>query len=312
MHTSTQALALSMVSLLLSASSGGSTSPSTSRGSSPPMAFVTTLNRPAALLLEKPGHLASAVASNGCRRRRYARTRPYAMKRDVVHHSNVVERLELGQQFERWRFMQKLLDAEIPPSDVEEVLLLTLESYLRHGPTATSPNNKNENGGYASPVLTEDQKDLMTEVLDVMGSASDGIGDSRFLHMLVLPPVDYASLEIDTEEPDVDNLVEVDADALSILEGIEKLLPDPEEDEESHKGAWDVVIDLHGRESVRMREESLQAQRKKGGGNVVLESGSGLKCCGESLQWRTLCTVGRLLIHFDFLTKGVLKEGTFR
>lgn len=209
--------------------------------------------------------------------------------------------------------MQKLFEGELPASDIENILLLTLHAYLQHGPTALSPDNKNDNGGNASPVLTEEQRSTVTEVIDKMLFLSDGIGDSRYLHMLVLPPVDYESTEIDIDEKMAlndkeDNTVDVDPNALSMLEGIEQLLPDPVEDEDAYKGAWDLVIDMYGRESVRVREEALQREKE----NLIPGDDVSSKCCAENLQWRTLCAVGRVLIHFDFLTKGVLKDGAFQ
>jgi hypothetical protein len=224
--------------------------------------------------------------------------------------TDVIERLELTKQFERWRFMQKMIEGEIHPSDIEDVLLLVLHAYLQHGPTGFTTNNKNENGGIASPVLTPDQRCAVQDVIDSMISISDGIGDSRILHMLVLPPADWDSISIDGGDmtSKEDNMVEVDGNALSILKKIELVLPDPIEDEESHKSAWDVIVELHGRESVRVEEEKLKSA------NLVEASGGSSVCVkyrAQSLQWRTLSTVGRVLIHFDFLTKGVLKEGTF-
>ena len=225
-----------------------------------------------------------------------------------------IKRLELDQQFERWKFMQCLLEGEILPSDIENVLLLSLSAYLQHGPTAATSNNKDENGGNASPVLNDEQKRDIQGAIKAMLEVSDGIGDSKFLHLLVLPPVDYESITIDTEDnDDTDSHMEVDSSALSILEQIEQLLPNIEDDEDAYKSAWDVVIDLYGRESVRVNEEALQRERESGRypSSENVDSGS-LKCCADSLQWRTLCAVGRVLIHFDFLTKGILNENTFR
>ena len=229
---------------------------------------------------------------------------------------NTIERLELDQQFERWKFMQRLLEGELSPSDIEDVLLLSLNAYLQHGPTSTTANNKNDNGGNASPVLNDEQISNMEEVINSMLAVSDGIGDSKFLHMLVLPPVDYESTTIDTEDDEGrdKNTVVVDTNALSILEQIEKLLPDPDEDEDAYKSTWDVIIDLYGRESVRVKEEALQREKLEQCVDVSDNDGSGSnskRYCADSLQWRTLCTVGRVLIHYDFLTEGVLKEGTF-
>ena len=229
---------------------------------------------------------------------------------------STIERLELDQQFERWKFMQRLLEGELSPSDIEDVLLISLNAYLQHGPTATTANNKNDNGGNASPVLNDEQISNMEEVINSMMAVSDGIGDSKFVHMLVLPPVDYESTTIDIEDDEGRDTktVVVDTNALSILEKIEKLLPDPDEDEDAYKSTWDVIIDLYGRESVMMKEEALQREKLEQCVDVSDNDGGGSKSkryCADSLQWRTLCTVGRVLIHYDFLTKGVLKEGAF-
>ena len=229
--------------------------------------------------------------------------------------ANVIERLELNQQFERWKFLQQLLDGEIQPLDIENVLILVLSSYLQHGPTALTSDNKDENGGNASPVLNDEQMSNMRGVINdisILGVSDNGIGDSRFLHMLVLPPVDYESMTIDIMEDEEDsNIIEVDTNALSILQQIERLLPDPIEDEEAYNSLWDVVIDLYGRESVKIKETALQ-QEKESSRYIVSSSSGNLECCVNNLQWRALCTVGRVLIHYDFLTKGVLNEDTFR
>jgi hypothetical protein len=236
----------------------------------------------------------------------------------TIIQSDVIDRLELTEKFDRWRFLQKLLENELSHSDIEDVLLLSLSAYLQHGPTPSSYNNKDENGGNASPVLSDDQRTVMNNVIEEIVSCSDGIGDSRFLHLLVLPPVDYECLTIDIDDDDDDDddddsnddnnvaqleQQQIDKVAESILTQIEQLLPDPIEDEEAYKSSWDVVIDLYGRESVRVNEEGLQHE---------IEGASGDGLSAENLQWRTLSAVGRVLIHYDFLTKGVLKEGTFR
>lgn len=229
----------------------------------------------------------------------------------IAIQSDVIQRLELTDQFSRWKFLQQLLENELAHSDIEDVLLLSLSAYLQHGPSPKSYNNKDENGGNASPVLNEGQRRVMSSLIEEIVSASDGIGDSRFLHLLVLPPVDYESLTIDVDDEVMQDEQQqtqqqnqqIDESAASILNRIEQLLPDPIEDEESYKSAWDVVIDLYGRESVRVKEEKLQREIENG---VV----GGTKSM-ENLEWRTLCAVGRVLIHYDFLTKGVLKEGIY-
>ena len=85
--------------------------------------------------------------------------------------------------------------------------------------------------------------------------------------MLVSQPVDYESTNINRDDAESNNkaVVEVDSIALFILDWIERLLPDPVKDNEAHKSAWDIIMDLHGCKSVRVSEESLQREGKGGG-----------------------------------------------
>mmetsp|Transcript_18819 Transcript_18819/g.44089 ORF Transcript_18819/g.44089 Transcript_18819/m.44089 type:complete len:292 (-) Transcript_18819:13-888(-) len=231
------------------------------------------------------------------------RRRLAASLRDDLESRSVESRLGCDDQFERWRFLQKLLEGEVPPSDVEDLLLIVLDAYREHGPTDKSSNNSDENGGNASPVLTREQKDRVGYLIDGILTASDGVGDSRFLHMLVLPPVDYVNVDFDVEREPI--VVKADSRAIALLEQIEKLLPDEYEEDEAHKSAWDVVIDLHGRESVKFHEQALQLERENGNEEDGVYN-------ADNLQWRTQQSIVRLLLHFDFLTKGILKDNSFQ
>lgn len=165
------------------------------------------------------------------------------------------------------------------------------------------------NEGSASPVLSKEKRRLMEQLVETIASldnnsdADDDV-ESRFLYLLVQPPVNYETLSIDDAPTTTSSSTNINPKALSILQSLEQLLPDPIEEEEAHKGAWDLVMDLYGRESVRVNEEALQRSRE--GGDGVGEWSM------ENMQWRTLCCLGRILIHYDFLTKGLLEEGAFR
>ena len=205
-------------------------------------------------------------------------------------------------------------------------MLLVLNGYLNHGPTTLSSTKEN-NGGIASPLVNDEMKSLMEGLMHDLTELSvdeENLKNGRILHMLIEPPVDYESEIIDNEEPicnslengnnenDEEGIVTIHPKALSLLQAIEKLLPDPVEDEENHKGAWDLVMDLNGRESVRIREEKLY--RIGNGGlraNGTASDGGVEVVCRESLQWRTVSAVTRVLIYYDFLTKGVLEMGAF-
>jgi hypothetical protein len=68
----------------------------------------------------------------------------------------------------------------------------------------------------------------------------------------------------------------------SVLQLLEGLLPDPLEEEDAARSVWDTVIELHGREAVKFNEAN------------------------PTPEWKISCIVARLLIHFDFLTLGIV------
>ena len=66
------------------------------------------------------------------------------------------------------------------------------------------------------------------------------------------------------------------------LSTLEQLLPDPQEDEDGFKSSWDAVIELHGRDLVKFMEEE------------------------GTDRWKAISIVARVLIHYEFLTEGIV------
>ena len=87
-------------------------------------------------------------------------------------------------------------------------------------------------------------------------------------------------------EPEDDDYDEAEKSTLKILEKLETILPDPVENEDDYKSLWDTIIELHGRETVKFNESQ----------NPV------------SLDWRIANTVTRVLLHYDFLTLGIINN----
>ena len=83
-----------------------------------------------------------------------------------------------------------------------------------------------------------------------------------------------------------DDYDEAEKSTLKILEKLETILPDPVENEDDYKSLWDTIIELHGRETVKFNESQ----------NPV------------SLDWRIANTVTRVLLHYDFLTLGIINN----
>lgn len=133
------------------------------------------------------------------------------------------DRLGLHDRFGRWRYLQKLLDEEANEDDVNRIIFLVLDSYLKFPrPTYGSTT---ETG---SPELTAERRQLIEQLLEgcVQGTVP-ALGDA--------------------------NGAELREDMLSKLE---PLLPDPIEDEDGFKGNWDTVLELNGRGSVQINERN--------------------------------------------------------
>ncbi len=72
--------------------------------------------------------------------------------------------------------------------------------------------------------------------------------------------------------------------AIDILEQIESVLPTAEEHEDA-LSLHGALMELHGREAVKYR-----------------------KTRNPKLAWKRSCGLARLLLHFDFLSLGILKS----
>ncbi len=153
----------------------------------------------------------------------------------------------LPDRFGRWRFLQDLLDGDVKDDVVTGVLYNVLENYLMDPPVTASAD-----GTQGSPALTPT---LITQLETVLETFTES-------EIMALPG--------DTNE--------------TLLQNLEKLLPDPEEDEDAHKSAWDTVIEIHGRDMVKAKEMN------------------------PTEEWRRLCLVARLLVHYDFLSRDIYQS----
>jgi hypothetical protein len=82
---------------------------------------------------------------------------------------------------------------------------------------------------------------------------------------------------IDTTLPDGSIPALPKCDSL-LFDLLESTLPDPQEEEEAYKSNWDMIMEIHGREAVKVNEQA-----------------------GE-ISWKTSCLVARVLLFYDFLT----------
>ena len=164
-------------------------------------------------------------------------------------------RLELHDRFDRWRFLQHMLDEEVSAHDTQLVLLLTL---LRQPPSPP-------------------QDELQERIESVVQTLST---PTALADLLLLASPTTAPQQVETTTTTKTNNQHNGTERLVLLHQLEQLLPDPMEDEDAFKSLWDLVIEIHGRESVKINERN------------------------GSIPWKARCLIARVLLHFDFLTDG--------
>eukprot|EP00586_Coscinodiscus_wailesii_P014499 CAMPEP_0172520246 /NCGR_PEP_ID=MMETSP1066-20121228/291889_1 /TAXON_ID=671091 /ORGANISM="Coscinodiscus wailesii, Strain CCMP2513" /LENGTH=223 /DNA_ID=CAMNT_0013302971 /DNA_START=205 /DNA_END=877 /DNA_ORIENTATION=- len=183
--------------------------------------------------------------------------------------ADVVQRLNLKRQFERWAFLQDLLelDVESNADDVNEVVSIVLRSY-RHQPLTPAPKTKRERES-AAPRISEATREVMNRLLTSRSyDGSGSVGATTTTNGGVLRV-------FEGEDCLVTNC--------DIINDLESLLPSDDEDHDAYMSLWDIVIALHGMENVKMSQKE---------GNK---------------EWDARCVVARFLIHYDFLTEGIIE-----
>ena len=163
--------------------------------------------------------------------------------------STVSTELGLDDRFDRWRYMQKLLDEETEPDSTNKLIYQVLDGYVKY------PRPKfAETEATGSPERTLERLDNLAQIL---GSAENGS-----IPLTSVPQQDVTDLIVK----------------------LEKLLPDPVEEEDDHKGTWDTVMELHGREAVKYNQMN------------------------PTMEWQARCLATRLLLFYDFLILGVVDK----
>ena len=129
-------------------------------------------------------------------------------------------------RFEKWRFLQDLLDGDIDDGTLGKLLLSVLDDFLNNQPTKTSDDMVS-----GSPELTPD---LISKL--------------------------HASIEALRQDSEAAMTDFSEAGAISMLD---ELLPDPTEDEDAHKSVWDTIMEIHGQDMVRAHETNPTIEWRK-------------------------------------------------
>ena len=166
-------------------------------------------------------------------------------------------------RFDRWKFLQDFLEGDHPSADVVNIILYrVLKGALKY----PRPSGGSDTQGSDDTVeMTADVKNKIQAIL------ADHSTNGRVNAVM-------------TMSNDDDDFEEAERVALTTLEQLDGILPDPVEEEDDFKSLWDTVIELYGREAVKINEQQ----------RPVL------------LDWKIASTVTRVLLHYDFLTYGII------
>ena len=161
---------------------------------------------------------------------------------------SITERLELKSRFDRWKFLQDILEGDVNADDINQIVYQILQSNMNH---SSSPLK----------VLNEEEK---LEIIDRLFRYNEN-GEGIVLALI-----------------HNDNMVIMGSD--KVWDTLKGLLPTMEEDEESFKCGWDLIVELYGREATKISQKS---------GNPL---------------WNAYADIVRLLIYLDFLSDGIIQE----
>jgi hypothetical protein len=169
--------------------------------------------------------------------------------------AKIRDSLGLNERFDRWRWLQNLLDADVSAEETVLVLLAALDGFLEQRESSSA---------------TESHHIVTPEVRETIAKIFQPSSARALQALLEFTSTSSTSVDNDKSSPNDSILIE-----------LEKLLPDPDEDEDAFKSLWDTIMELHGRESTKLNEQK------------------------QTIEWKVRCTIARVLLHYDFLMHGL-------
>jgi hypothetical protein len=149
----------------------------------------------------------------------------------VVHlAAELRDSLRLYDRFDRWRYMQRLLDDEIQSDQINLLLYVVLDGALRYPRPVYGST-----GETGSPDITKELKSAIVEAL--AWSEKRSLSDEN----MRVPLLGVSENCKDNKELE------------SLLEN--QVLP---QDDEVSKGLWDIVGEIHGREAMKIDSRSAE------------------------------------------------------
>jgi hypothetical protein len=213
------------------------------------------------------------------------------------------------ETFDRWRFLQRLLAVDDSDDNAvnqqlftttEQLLHVVLQGFLlQHWPSCWDERDDDRHAASIISTssidcpnwLTSNLLQLLKQKLQPYHHSNNEVGGHNWSLPVFssTPPVMTRILPSSEDDDNHSTLSSSSTTTtMSWIDWLEELLPNPQDDEDAYNSLWDVVMELHGREAVKDDMKNS---------NDTSSSTS---------NWTIRCLIVRVLIHFDFLTQGIL------
>ena len=146
----------------------------------------------------------------------------------------LTQQLDIIGGFDRWRYVQKMLDLETDPLVDNQLLFHVLQRYLTH--PAVGPDS------LASPERTRARLKLVQSILEETADNAS------------IPALNADGSRL-TNEDDPEKAVVSSSSNSVVSTSLEDLLPDPTDEEDADKSLWDGIAELHGKAAVAIDQK---------------------------------------------------------
>ena len=163
----------------------------------------------------------------------YAKASDANTSSESTNAQSLTHQLDIAGGFDRWRYVQKMLDLETDPLVDNQLLFHVLQRYLTH--PAVGPDS------LASPERTRVRLKLVQSILEETADNAS------------IPALNADGSRL-TNEDDPEKAVSSSSNSV-VSTSLEDLLPDPTDEEDADKSLWDGIAELHGKAAVAIDQK---------------------------------------------------------
>lgn len=176
----------------------------------------------------------------------------------------------MNNRFDRWKFLQNILEEEEEPTyqEINHVLYTTMLKIM--------VDSSDCDADKTIPILNTQQRQVLLNDLFCLEPYNDDTEmddkskSRRQLGVIRALPPDKAAKNNSTNKI-----------YLQTIESLNLLHPNPIDDDDAFKSCWDLVMEMYGKESTKLAEQN------------------------GDFSWISRSSIVRLLLHYNFLVDGI-------